>query len=34
LYIGDKQKYAVETVNTKFLDLQVDNHLNWNELKT
>jgi hypothetical protein len=29
LHIGYKEKYIEETVNTKFLDLQVDNHLNW-----
>jgi len=34
LYIVYKDKYTVETVNTKFLDLEVDNRLNWNKLNT
>ena len=29
LHIGYKEKYIKETMNTKFLDLQIDNHLNW-----
>ena len=29
LYIGYKGKYIEETVNTKFLGLQTDNHINW-----
>jgi len=29
LLIGYKEKYVEETVNTKFLGLQVDNHINW-----
>ena len=29
LRIGYKEKNIEETVNTKFLDLQIDNHLNW-----
>jgi len=29
LYIGYKEKYVEETANTKFLGLQIDNHLNW-----
>jgi len=29
LYIGYKEKYVEETVNTKFLGLQIDNHINW-----
>ena len=29
LHIGFKENYIGETVNTKFLDLQIDNHLNW-----
>ena len=28
-HIGYKQKYIEEAVNTKFLDLQTDNHINW-----
>ena len=29
LHIGYKEKYIEETVNTKFLGLQIDNHINW-----
>jgi hypothetical protein len=29
LTISYKDKYIEETVNTKFLGLQLDNHLNW-----
>ena len=29
LHIGYKEKYVEETVNTKFLGLQIDNHINW-----
>jgi hypothetical protein len=29
LHIGYKEKYIEETVNTKFLALQIDNHINW-----
>jgi hypothetical protein len=29
LRIGYKEEYIEETVNTKFLGLQIDNHLNW-----
>jgi len=29
LYVGHKVKYIEETVNTKFLGLQTDNHINW-----
>jgi hypothetical protein len=29
LYIGYEEKCIEEMVSTKFLDLQVDNHLNW-----
>jgi hypothetical protein len=29
LYIGYKVKYIEETVNTKFLGLHTDNHINW-----
>ena len=29
LYIGYKEKYIKETMNTKFLGLQIDNHINW-----
>jgi len=29
LCIGYTEKYIEETVNTKFLGLQTDNHLNW-----
>ena len=28
-YICYKEKYIEEMVNTKFLGLQIDNHLNW-----
>jgi hypothetical protein len=28
LHTGYKEKYIEETVNTKFLDLQIDNHIN------
>jgi len=29
VHIGYKEKYAEETVNTKFLGLQIYNHSNW-----
>ena len=29
LHIGHKEKYVEEMVNTKFLGLEIDNHLNW-----
>ena len=29
LHIGYKEKYVEETVNRKFLGLQIDNHINW-----
>jgi len=29
LHIGYRQKYIEETVHTKFLGLQIDNHINW-----
>ena len=29
LYIGYREKYVQEGVNTKFLGLQIDNHINW-----
>jgi hypothetical protein len=29
LSIGYKEKYVEGSVNTKFLGLQIDNHLNW-----
>ena len=29
LHIGYKEKYIEERVNTKFLGLQIDNHINW-----
>jgi hypothetical protein len=29
LHIGYKEKYIEETVNRKFLGLQIDNHLDW-----
>ena len=29
LHIGYKEKYIQETMNTKFLGLQIDNHINW-----
>jgi len=28
-HIGYRQKYTEETVHTKFLGLQIDNHINW-----
>jgi len=33
LHIGYKEKYVEETVNTKFLGLQIDNHINWKNHK-
>ena len=30
LHTGYKDRYIEETVNTKFLGLQIDKHLNWN----
>jgi hypothetical protein len=29
LHIGQKEKYTEQTVKTKFLGLQIDNHINW-----
>jgi hypothetical protein len=29
LYTGYKEKYIEESVNTTFLGLQIDNHINW-----
>jgi hypothetical protein len=29
LHLGYKEKYMEQTVNTKFLILQIDNHINW-----
>jgi hypothetical protein len=29
LNIGYKEKYIKESVNTNFLSLQIDNHINW-----
>jgi hypothetical protein len=29
LSIGYREKYVEGSVNTKFLSLQIDNHLNW-----
>jgi hypothetical protein len=29
LYLGYKEKYMEQTVITKFLVLQIDNHINW-----
>jgi hypothetical protein len=29
LHIGYKQKYLEETMNTKFLSLEIDDHINW-----
>ena len=29
LYIGHKEKNIEETVNTKFLGVQINNHINW-----
>ena len=29
LHIGYKEKYLKETMNTKILVLQIDNHINW-----
>jgi hypothetical protein len=29
LHIDYKEKYIEETVDTKFLGLQIDNHINW-----
>jgi hypothetical protein len=31
LTIGCKDKYIEETVNSKFLGLHLDNHLNWKD---
>jgi len=28
-HIGYKEKYVEDIVNTKFLGLEIDNHLNW-----
>ena len=33
LHIGYKEKYVAETVNTKFLGLQIDNHIKWKNHK-
>ena len=29
LLFGNKEEYIEETVHTKFLSLQIDNHINW-----
>jgi len=29
VHTGYKEKYIEETVDTKFLGLQIDNHINW-----
>jgi len=29
LHLGYKEKYMEQTVNTKFIVLQIDNHINW-----
>jgi len=29
LHIGGKEKCTDETMHTKFLDIQIDNHINW-----
>jgi hypothetical protein len=29
LYTGYKETYTEETLNTEFLGLQIDNHINW-----
>jgi hypothetical protein len=29
LHTGIKEKYAEETVHAKFLDIKIDNHINW-----
>ena len=29
VHIGYTEKYILETVNTEFLGLQIDNHMNW-----
>jgi hypothetical protein len=29
LHLGYKEKYMEQTVNTKYLVLQIDNHVNW-----
>jgi hypothetical protein len=29
LHIGYTEKYIEQTVNTKFLGLEIDNHINW-----
>jgi len=29
LHIGYKEKYIEETIDTKFLGLQTDNHISW-----
>ena len=31
LHTGYKEKYIEETVNTKFLGLQTDNHIKWKD---
>jgi len=32
LQIGYKEQYIEQTVNTKFLGLEIDNHINWKNL--
>ena len=32
LHIAYKEKYIEQTVNTKFLGLEIDNHVNWENL--
>jgi len=33
LHTGYKEKYVQETVNVKFVSLQIDRHLNWKNYK-
>jgi len=32
LHVGYNEEYKQETMNTKFLGLQIDNHINWKKL--
>jgi hypothetical protein len=32
VHIGYKEKYTEQTVNTTFLGLEIDNHINWKKL--
>jgi hypothetical protein len=32
MHIGYKEEYIEQTVNKKFVDLQINNHINWKNI--